>query len=292
MLTELLQSTHTIGNQIKAKYREHLGILEKENASGDQMKVLDDYANDLTLETFQALNKRFPLVLISEESGIHYLSSSPEYFIFLDPIDGSNNIRAHFTPAPHLGLSIGMGSMRDLEHYRDYRSFQYTLTRDIFNDHVYVSHSEGSFFVDQNVNIKMSVSKMSSNIPVVGIDLDHRNAINQHLVEFIEKGVIQRRLGSSILDFCQVACGQYDGYISNQARLKITDIAQVHHLIVQSGGVFKSVCYLDGSISDDLNETYMFEALSNSSYLKRCRFSVAAAHTPLLLDKLLSCLYK
>lgn len=275
---QLIEKINNVANHIVEFYIYYIGETGMRNVSGDIIKTLDEKANNELLNVFIHLNKHYPLVVISEETGVTFFSANPKYFIFVDPIDGSNNIRSHYTPSPNLSISIGVGFIKDLETYKDMRAFQFTITRDIFKGHIYLSTTNSfSQFIDQNGKaIKIRVTSKPIHPYIIGIDLDLQNRLNDSLIDLIQERIIQRRLGSSILDLCQVACGQYDGYISSQGRLKITDIAQSHHLVVSSAGFFESVCYKDGIQNEELTKSYMYDVLSDESLLKRLKFTVIA----------------
>ncbi|MEW6661801.1 MAG: inositol monophosphatase family protein [Bacillota bacterium] len=255
-----------------------------ENKSGDRATGLDLLVDNLVEDSLAGLTPRGGILVISEESGLRVFgASTPIYFMVLDPVDGSNNLRPHPTPDPRLGISIGLGRMADLERWGDARAIQVSLHGDLYAGSFYWAVSgQGAFFQRGDRVTRISPSPVTQLKPkaLVGMDLDDTPYLPPGYEAILDNRIIQRRLGSTILDLCQVACGQYDAYISLSGRLKVTDVAQSTHLIKTAGGEVSLLPLVDGAGGPGRYRDYLRQVVEQESLLKKIRFRVVAAGTP------------
>ncbi|MDN5347410.1 MAG: monophosphatase [Clostridia bacterium] len=263
------------------------------NPSGDMMTAFDAAVNARIRQILQESQRELPCVLISEETGVEFLHRCPEYFFLLDPVDGSTNIRPYLTPAPHLSMSLGMGYLKDLEAVKTPEAIRVSIHREIFGEQVYYAVSgQGAYIKFGRFHKKIHSSPLESlgERSVIGLDLDECHQLPAGVKALLERGIIQRRLGSSILDFCQVACGQYDAYISPMGRLKITDVCQSYHLVREAGGEFGYELLRNGERDPALAQDFLYRVLSEENLLKEVRFRLIAAGTARLKEELESLL--
>ena len=252
------------------------------NVSGDLQKGIDDIVNSKIIDLIKA--EGLPVVIISEETGILSLSNSPTHFLLLDPIDGSNNVRPWFTPCPNLVVSMGMGKIEDLA-IKGLDAIEITIAKEIFSANYYYSiRGKGAFYKNNHIEHKLSVSSLKTlESPVIGLDLDKTTTIDEKIIKLISQKVLVRRLGSSILDLCQLASGQYDAYISSGKRLKVTDVCQPYALVKEAGGIMNVIPYYNDEV---LPGNFLYECLSDQSLLMDIRFKVLAAGTSELLGQI------
>ncbi|NLT95370.1 MAG: hypothetical protein GXW85_07520 [Clostridia bacterium] len=92
-----------------------------------------------------------------------------------------------------------------------------------------------------------------------------------------------RRLGSSILDLCQLAAGQYDAYISPGNRLKITDVCQPYALVKEAGGIMEVIPSFKNEV---FYGNFLYECLRDPGLLNDIRFKVIAAGNKELLEEI------
>lgn len=256
--------------------------LEEINRSGDLITAIDKEANTVIRELLDDKKSELPLVLISEETGVEYFGSEPRYFMLLDPVDGSNNVRPFRTPPPFIAMSLGIGTIADLQKHKNPEAISVSVHGDIFSHRMYYALSgKGAFYQEKNNIFQLKTSPIRSvrQKCIIGIDFDNREQVSPQLKGLLESEIIQRRLGSSILDFCQLAGGQYDAYISESGRLKITDVSQSYHLVKEAGGIFEYQLLLDGEPSPVLEDMYLQRVLEEEELLARIKFRLIAAGT-------------
>jgi myo-inositol-1(or 4)-monophosphatase len=261
------------------------------NQAGDEQIGFDNFLNSSILDFICEHQDDFPVVLVSEETGIEVMGKNPQYFLLLDPLDGSNNIRPWYTPEPNVSISLAIGALPNLRVNGDHRAVDFSLQKEIFQGGWYYSTDEGAYFEGYNIKrkIKPSFFEMPGKGCIIGIDLDKQSFISADLCNLINEEIIVRRLGTSIMDLCQVASGQYDAYLSLGKRLKITDICQPFHLLEQAGAFATIKIYLDGKSCPELQKRYLQILLEEKkeNLLKKLRFKVVAAGTKQLEEEIL-----
>lgn len=257
---------------------------ESPNASGDVPRGFDEIINRTVLNFVRERKEIFPLILVSEETGVEVIGDNPKHFMLVDPVDGSNNIRSWLTPSPVLSASIAFGKLMDLELYGNHRALEFTMQKEIFADKWYYSSENGSFYQSEGEELKIRtspVTKLEKKV-VIGIDLDIQNSTPINQLNLLTRELVLRRTGSSILDLCQVASGQYDAYVSLGRRLKVTDVCQPFHLVQHAGGDYQLKAYLNGQMKTGLHNTFLYDIINGRevSLLNKLKFNVIAAGTP------------
>jgi len=251
------------------------------NVSGDLQKGIDDIVNEKIIDLIKAA--QLPVIVISEETGIIKLHTNPTHFLLLDPIDGSNNVRPWFTPHPNLVISMGYGEICQLKEL-GLDAIDVCIVKEIFSENTYYSiKGQGAFFQNTYLKHQLQTSKVVSltDGPIIGLDMDKKSEFSADLVSLISRNILVRRLGSTILDLCQVAAGQYDAYISTGNRLKVTDVCQPYALIKQSGGFIELTPYYKGEVFSD---NFLYECLSNQNLLRDIRFKIIVSSSEQLFQ--------
>lgn len=289
-LNFLIKICHEVSNYIQENYYNAQGKFLKQydyqNVSGDLQKGIDDIVNAKIIDLLKAAG--LPVIIISEETGIIKLSTTPTHFLLLDPIDGSNNVRPWFTPAPNLVISMGIGMIDQLKT-KGLDAINVSIVKEIFSPNIYYSiGNQGAFYRNNKIKHKLSVSTLkSAKSSIIGLDLDKKDCLEDKLKNLIGEKILIRRLGSTILDLSQVAAGQYDAYLSLGKRLKVTDVCQPYALIKAAGGLMEVIPYYK---NEPYFENFLFECLNNQSLLLDIRFNIIAAGTSELLNELKSVL--
>lgn len=263
--------------------------LDHINKSGDRQVALDKLLDDYLIDRVSRAAGLPSFILVSEETGVRRLGPAPEHFILLDPVDGSNNLRPWPTPCPALAVSVAVGSLDLLAKHGDERALLVTANRDIFGGCCYHAVAgAGAYFTHGRRRGRLGVSPGGAQPPVIGVDLDLASALPPALAGLLTERVVARRLGSSILDLCCVAAGQYDGYLSLGRRLKITDIAQSALLVREAGGIFAKQAYRDGEPAPGLENDHLSRLLldGETDLLSQVKFSVLAAGTEDIYQRL------
>lgn len=212
-------------------------------ASGDSTKLADDYSEQIVKESiknFVSKNEGIKIILISEETGLVIEGVGDEgFFMILDPLDGSNNLRKWKTPSPNVGISLGLGKLSNLNERDNFDCVDIGIVKDIFNNRLStVIRGEGS----RVEGFGEITTSQESNIEdlILGFDLDVKadkyDALYSDIKHLMRSKKCFRRLGSSVMDIYKVACGEYDGFISIGGRLGFYDLAAVKLLVEEAGG--------------------------------------------------------
>jgi fructose-1,6-bisphosphatase/inositol monophosphatase family enzyme len=220
--------------------------------SGDSVKIGDTEAEHIIfdeIDFFLAKNNtsEYKIILISEETGIKIFgdeNAENGFFIILDPIDGSNNLRPWKTPSPFVSTSLALGSLASLEKNNTFDAIEVGIVQDIFNSRTYYATKNKGAFVKNFGAIQASPLENMQDA-VLGIDFDVQDEVLEKkckmLLPLLQEKKCQRRLGSSILDMAKVACGEYDAFLSLMGYLKIHDVAAVQLILKEAGGVIKII---------------------------------------------------
>ena len=242
--------------------------LNRRGASGDWLKAGDDVADKVVRELWPELEKQGIgcMYVYSEEEGV-YKIGDPEkggFFIVLDPLDGSNNIEEGMSSPPAVSVSLGMGRMSDISLDGLFEPISVGVVRDLCNyTGYYAIKGEGAFSYDavrkNKRKMETSNTKDIRASSKIGYDLDGgKSEVSQlkriSVLETVVKETIetlqedekdkfklcQRRLGSSILDFCKVAGKGYDSFLSIGGRMRYHDLAAAQLILKEAGGDFTS----------------------------------------------------
>jgi fructose-1,6-bisphosphatase/inositol monophosphatase family enzyme len=236
-----LRKEHEVNNL--GEYVGDLGL------GGDKTKRGDAIAEQVLKKVLPQKLEKYQIghaILVSEETGkwecstknVQDVDSSQDIFLIVDPIDGSNNLRPHYTPKPQVAFSVACGLVHDLNEDGGLRSVRVALIKNIFSDDTYTAIlGEGSFL--NGVPLKSS-GLFDLNAAILGTSLDHGDPKLTHMLEnglsdLLGKTQCQRRIGSTILDLCQVATGDYDAYVSTSGGIKVHDFAAVQLIMREAG---------------------------------------------------------
>jgi len=293
----------------KAARKGTLGELTgRTGATGDKIKTGDDIADKVIWEMKPYFSRQGAgsVYVYSEEEGVYNLVDAGEkgFFIVIDPLDGSNNLRKGVV-APYVSVSVALGRLSDLSEKETLDSVRVGVVRDIFNNRLYyAAKGRGSayaydihdgietrlrtFDVEDSKVTVYTESKIEKSIAGIDIDRakwDDKEKIRKEMQErlkvlspFIHGKKCQRRLGSSILDFCKVACGEYDFFISLGGRMKLHDLAAASRIIEESGGFFETDEPYEGNLLCDAFG--MDDPKKAAELLKDTRFKAGASANP------------
>jgi myo-inositol-1(or 4)-monophosphatase len=246
MLNLARQISNVVVKEIKKS--KHLGdYVGSVGVGGDETKNGDQLVENILKKKLPLFLKKFGIKncwFVSEETGqmiIGEVNSKVEgIFIIIDPIDGSNNMRPHFTPKPFLGFSIAIGNLKNIFCKMSLDAVEVGLIKDIFHDLEYTAIRNSGSFLN---NLKLNSSQLNNlETAILGTSLDRGG---QKLKDIFKRGIYklllathcQRRIGSTTLDLCQVATGDYDIYVSMSGGVKVHDIAAAKLIIEEAGGI-------------------------------------------------------
>jgi myo-inositol-1(or 4)-monophosphatase len=276
---------------VKLSMKKPLGkLIGSKGASGDMTKTADKASEKSAIKTiskFLKVNKGIRIVLISEEIGVLEFGdkkSKEGFFMIMDPLDGSNNLRPWKTPGPVVVISLAIGRLSVLDKKDNFQSIEIGLVKDIFNDRLYYAEKGKGAYVEGFGKIKSSPeSDIKKAIVSIDLDLESNDYKKMYfdLRELMENRRFRRRSGSSILDFMKVACGEYDAFVTLGARMKLYDIAAANLIIKESGGVLEF-------FSEKLSYCIIKKLIStkDKTLLKTVKFKIIASGNKKLQEKI------
>jgi len=210
------------------------GEMVKMGADGTPTKQIDRAAEDAILDTLRQSGLGFRV--LSEEIGEVLIGEKPDYFLHLDPLDGTFNAIAGI---PFYSVSIylsredfHLGFISDLAHGESYYA---EAGRGAYSDH------SGQLHVSDNADLsRFSISAYTLR-PNTG-----RIAAIGDTVRRI------RTLGSTALEMAYVASGKLDAFVDLRGRMRVVDMAAGKLIIEEAGGMVTdslgAALHLDGSM--------------------------------------------
>ncbi len=168
--------------------------------------------------------------IITEERPPFTTSSTPQYRIIVDPIDGSTNVtRGIMTAAVSLAvLPIDAPIVSE--------QVQWALVGELFSGTVYQAQRGGGAFCNGK-HCQVSERKRLDEC-IAGINFDGRD-LNTLLTLLTPRPAIDkiRRTGSSAMDLVYVANGAYDAYIDIGNIITAESFLAASSIICEAGGI-------------------------------------------------------
>jgi myo-inositol-1(or 4)-monophosphatase len=223
-------------------------------AGGDVMKPVDLAAENAIVDTLKRYDVSFTLV--SEESGVkRFGASADEYFVTVDPIDGTTNL---IRGLPFYACSIAVSDKPMLE------DVYAGMVADLFHDVTYTAFKGQGAYRDRK---KIEPSKtVSLDDAVIGLDLNTYkvNKVAPRLTALIGKTKHIRHFGANALELCYVADGLTDAFVDMRGKLRTTDVAAGFLIVKEAGGIVTSPDNQVLSVELDPKRTLSFIASGNS----------------------------
>lgn len=273
--------------------KEYLGKkIGTKGRGGDRTKYGDERVEKTISILLPKLLRRFKLpgaLLISEERGFQFFGDSKNddsIVLIVDPIDGSNNMRPHSTPRPFLGFSVAIGYWRDILSDGTLSALRVGLIQNIFYGEEYSAiRGRGAFLGSERLHASPITNLEKT---VIGLSLDKQGDKFYNLLEAGAKNILasthcQRRLGSTVLDLCRVATGDYDAHISLSGGVKMHDLAAAQLVLAEAGGTFDM--FKDGT-SFKMKPVVRMLCEGGEKAIKELSFTFLAAGNTSLLKKL------
>lgn len=274
---------------IKLSTKEGLGIeTGPVGAGGDLTKLADDISEKVVkdcINDFVKTDTDTEVLLITEESGIILLTEKKQngIFLILDPLDGSSNLRPWKTPSPYVSISLALGYISSIKDTKNFEAVEIGIVRDIFNKRTYYAEkNKGAFVTDFGKIHSSPLEGIEKAIIGIGFDVQHDNYEEwiTKISKLMQEKKYQRKLGSCILDFMKVACGEYDACISLSNRLKVHDVAAAQLIVKEAGGIFE--------FFGDRNEKLLQIMVENndSKLIEKNKFKVITSGNQKIHDKI------
>ena len=171
----------------------------------------------------------FPDIGIVGEEGGNFIpeSGDPDYFWYVDPIDGTVNYANHL---PQFSILLALATTD--------REPVLCITYDPLRDECFTAiKGEGAFLNGESMSVSQSETLVQS-VLATGFPYDRATSDENNIKEFVHiitkvRGV--RRLGSAGLDLAYVAAGRLDGYW--EQKLNPWDVLGGILLVQEAGGM-------------------------------------------------------
>ncbi|MCL1978304.1 MAG: hypothetical protein FWG55_09450 [Candidatus Bathyarchaeota archaeon] len=247
-------------NNVEKAIKPHLKTLNEpypdlgKGAGGDIMKPVDLAAEKAIVDTLQNYDISFSL--ISEESGFEKYGNTPEeYYITIDPIDGTTNL---LRGLPFYASSIAVSKKPVItEVYA-------ALVTDLYHDITYIAQKDkGAFRDGEKIKTSQVISLQEA---VLGMDLNTYKVaeVAPKLTDLIQQTKHIRHYGANALELCYVANGLTDAFVDIRGKLRTTDVAAGFLIIKEAGGVVTGIDNQPINVKLDPKQTLKFVASSNT----------------------------
>jgi len=231
-LIDWLSILQTCSENMKKQVRPLFGSVEAKKgfgvgAGGDVKKQIDIVAENVLFQTLQEHN--VSCTVISEEAGVKQIGSQPsQFYVTTDPVDGTTNaVRG----LPFIAISIAVSKKPMLA------DVETALVTDVLHSITYTAE-KGKGAQRNEKRIKPSETATLEEA-VVGVDFSNfkTRQVVPKLIKILENTRHLRHLGANALEICYVADGTIDAFIDIRGKLRVTDIAAAHLILLEAGGI-------------------------------------------------------
>jgi fructose-1,6-bisphosphatase/inositol monophosphatase family enzyme len=182
---------------------------------GTATKLIDKLAEDVILEKV----KDQPMNILSEEAG--YIDKGAEHTLVIDPIDGTNN-SAWGLPLYSVSLAVGNEKVSDVEA----GIVKNLATGDTFK----AEKGSGAFYKDHPIKVRPYKEESSVFCAYLG------KKAPDFCYEILKVPGKARYLGSTALEMCYVAKGDFDLFIQSGQNIRVIDVAASCLILKEAGG--------------------------------------------------------
>jgi myo-inositol-1(or 4)-monophosphatase len=188
-------------------------------ADGTPTKSIDRAAEDAVLDTLRASGLSFKV--LSEEAGEALIGEKPEYFLHLDPLDGTFNAIAGI---PFYSVSI----------YVSKGDFHFGYVGDLFRGTSYYGETGRGAYAEPGGRLRVSDSSDLPHFSISAYTLRPRTGRIAGVGDVVRR---IRTLGSTALEMALVASGRLDAFVDLRGMMRVVDVAAGKLLIEEAGGV-------------------------------------------------------
>lgn len=217
----------------KKAAREASKIIKKyasEESFNIKLKKKNDLVTDADLaseeEIIKVIKNAFPEDKILAEESNSMTSLPPGRVWIIDPIDGTTNF-AHSFPIYCVSIALW-----------ESKKPKVGLVLEVVHDEMFTAmEGEGAFLNGKRIQVSQN-NDPSSSLLGTGFPYNNLELIDNYLnlfKTFMEKTHGVRRPGSAAWDFCNVACGRYEGFY--EYGLSPWDVAAGALIIREAGGI-------------------------------------------------------
>ncbi|MGD0950962.1 MAG: bifunctional fructose-bisphosphatase/inositol-phosphate phosphatase [Methanotrichaceae archaeon] len=215
------------------------GVMVEMGADGTPTKSIDKVAENAVLSQLRRSGSGFRV--LSEEIGEVLIGEKPEYFIHLDPLDGTFNA---VKGIPFYAVSIYL-SKEDC-HF----GYVYDLA---WGTKYYAEAGRGAYAEPGGCGLGVSRTSDLKDFSVSAY------TIRPNTSRIVCMGDTVRRirtLGCTSMEMVMVASGKLDAFVDLRGMLRIVDVAAGRLILEEAGGVITNVAgeklHLDGNMSSKM----------------------------------------
>lgn len=199
------------------------GVMVTMGADGTPTKSIDRAAENAVLSILKGSGLGFKV--LSEEIGEVVIGDRPDYFLHLDPLDGTFNA---INGIPFYSVSIFVSK----------GDFHLGYVCDLSRGSKYYAESGRGAFAEPGG--RLSVSKNSS-LKDFSVSAYFIRPNASRIVGIGDKVRRIRTLGSTSLEMSLVAAGSLDAFVDLRGMLRVVDVAAGKLILEEAGGVITDV---------------------------------------------------
>ncbi|MEM1586089.1 MAG: inositol monophosphatase family protein [Candidatus Bathyarchaeia archaeon] len=191
---------------------------------GDKTRFIDAVSEKAAIEYLERNN--FSCVFIGEECGVRRIGLSPNFYLAVDGVDGTNNAMR--------GIRFASASIA-LSRTPYLSDIEAAVVMDLYSGEIF-SAERGSGAKRNGQRIRTSEAKCLRD-SIVSINITKNAEAAKRLLPVISRAKGIRSFGSAALEICHVACGLLEAYIDLRGVLRTMDFAAGMLILREAGGV-------------------------------------------------------
>ncbi len=194
------------------------GRMVKMGADGTPTKQIDRTAENAVLDTLRASGLGFKV--LSEEIGEVLIGEKPDYFLHLDPLDGTFNA---ISGIPFYSVSI----------YLSKDDFHFGYISDLASGDCYYAEAGRGAYSRQGERLQVSNNADLSHFSISAYTLRPHTGRIAAIGDTVRR---IRTLGSTALEMALVASGRLDAFVDLRGMMRVVDIAAGKLILEEAGG--------------------------------------------------------
>jgi myo-inositol-1(or 4)-monophosphatase len=195
------------------------GQMVKMGADGTPTKQIDRAAENAVLDTLRSSGLGFQV--LSEEIGEVMIGEKPDYFLHLDPLDGTFNAIAGI---PFYSVSI----------YLSKDDFHFGYISDLARGDCYYAEAGRGAYSRHSGRLQVSGNANLTNFSISAYTLRPHTSRIAAIGDTVRR---IRTLGSTALEMALVASGRLDAFVDLRGMMRVVDVAAGKLILEEAGGV-------------------------------------------------------
>ncbi|MFZ2471488.1 MAG: bifunctional fructose-bisphosphatase/inositol-phosphate phosphatase [Methanothrix sp.] len=195
------------------------GLMVKMGADGTPTKQIDRAAENAVLDTLRASGLGFKV--LSEEIGEVTIGEKPDYFLHLDPLDGTFNA-IYGIPFYSVSLYLSRGD------------FHFGYICDLAAGTSFYAQAGRGAYARPGGRLHVSSNENLSNFSISAYTLRPHTGRIAAIGDTVRR---IRTLGSTSLEMALVASGRLDAFVDLRGMMRVVDIAAGKIILEEAGGV-------------------------------------------------------